>query len=162
MSGAPADQLRIPTRGVCMLPWIWPGGELHVARCTLDELKRGDIAVWFDGASYRAHRVVRITERTVVTRGDLSLGEDAPVLEHQVVGRAALFVAGPVAYRLDRTWTRLVGVGLAPAGAFVADLRRGVGQAVKRARSAFVRPANWARSAAGGDGARRCKHGHRL
>ncbi|MEI9939905.1 MAG: hypothetical protein WDO69_22015 [Pseudomonadota bacterium] len=90
-----------PTAGGCMRPWIWPNGQLHVERCSMDQLRIGDIAVWFDGKGMISHRVVELGADALATRGDSSPAVDAPVKPSQLLGRAVRFTKGPISYRLD-------------------------------------------------------------
>ena len=62
-----ASEIVLPVGGGCMRPWIWPGGNVHVRRCRMEELRIGDIAVWFDGANLLSHRVVAMREGEFVT-----------------------------------------------------------------------------------------------
>jgi hypothetical protein len=84
-----------------MRPWIWPNGQLHVSPCRVEELRRGDIAVWFDGRQLFSHRVVRVEGDTVVTKPDWTRTVDPALTGHQLVGRAVRFSKGSVSYRLD-------------------------------------------------------------
>jgi hypothetical protein len=112
-----------PTAGGCMRPWIWPNGTVHVERCSIDELRVGDIAVWFDGKNMVSHRVLRLGPDILETRGDSSPEGDQPVQASQLLGRAVRFSKGRISYRLDgpvvtllsrvavRPWARLMAVG---------------------------------------------------
>jgi hypothetical protein len=112
-----------PTAGGCMRPWIWPNGNVHVERCGIDELRIGDIAVWFDGTNMVSHRVVELGADRLGTRGDSSAEVDQPVQASQLLGRAVRFSKGRISYRLDgcvvtllsrvavRPWARLMAVG---------------------------------------------------
>jgi hypothetical protein len=112
-----------PTAGGCMRPWIWPNGKLHVERCSMSELRLGDIAVWFDGANMVSHRVVALGADVLATRGDSSAEPDQPVQASQLLGRAVRFSKGPISYRLDgplvtllsraamRPWAKLMAAG---------------------------------------------------
>jgi hypothetical protein len=117
------NEIVFPTAGGCMRPWIWPNGRLHVERCSLSELRLGDIAVWFDGANMVSHRVVELGADMLATRGDSSAEADQPVQPSQLLGRAVRFSKGPISYRLDgpvvtvlsrvamRPWGKLMAVG---------------------------------------------------
>jgi hypothetical protein len=94
-------EIVLPTAGGCMRPWIWPNGSLHVERCSIAELRIGDIAVWFDGKRLLSHRVVELQADTLATRADSSATLDAPVAPSQLLGRAVRFSKGPISYRLD-------------------------------------------------------------
>src|SRR6187399_2173334 len=113
----------LPTTGGCMRPWIWPNGELHIEPCSIDQLRLGDIAVWFDEerlhshrvVELRAHRVVELRADALTTRGDSASTVDAPVRPRQLLGRAVRFTKGPISYRLDGPLVELLSrVGRAP------------------------------------------------
>ena len=116
-------EIKLPTAGGCMRPWIWPNGTLHIERCSLAQLRIGDIAVWFDGKTLVSHRVVELSSDSLSTRADSSLAVDAPVLPNQLLGRAIRFTKGPLSYRLDgrlirylaqasrEPWARLMAAG---------------------------------------------------
>lgn len=116
----------LPTAGGCMRPWIWPNGKLHVERCSMAELRVGDIAVWFDGKSLVSHRIVEIGTDTIATRADSSSNLDAPVAPSQLLGRAVRFTKGPISYRLDGPWVALLSqVGIKPWARLMAAARWG-------------------------------------
>jgi hypothetical protein len=102
-------EIVLPTTGACMRPWTWPDGLLHVQPCRPAELRRGDIAVWFDGGVLRAHRVRRSNRDELVTRSDWSAVDDPVAAAHQVLGRAVRFTRGIVSYPLDTPIVRAVG-----------------------------------------------------
>ena len=109
-----------------MRPWIWPNGKLHIKRCSMNELRLGDIAVWFDGKTLISHRVVDLGTATLATRADSSSTVDAPVKASQLLGRAVRFTKGPVSYRLDGAVVALLSrVGVEPWARFMAVARWG-------------------------------------
>ena len=115
-----------PTVGGCMRPWIWPNGKLHVERCSISELRIGDIAVWFDGTNMVSHRVVRLGKDVLETHGDSSAAVDQPVHASQLLGRAVRFSKGRISYRLDGPIvTRLSLLALRPWAALMTAGRRG-------------------------------------
>lgn len=115
-----------PTAGGCMRPWIWPNGKLHVERCTLTQLRLGDIAVWFDGTQMISHRVVQLGPDSFTTRGDSSAALDAPVKPNQLLGRAVRYTKGPVSYRLDGPFVVFLSrVALDPWARLMSAARRG-------------------------------------
>ncbi len=120
------NELVLPTAGGCMRPWIWPKGRLHIERCTMAQLKLGDIAVWFDGKTLISHRVVELGPGTLATRADSSPIADAPVVPSQLLGRAVRFSKGPISYRLDGPVIRLLSqIAREPWASLMAAARRG-------------------------------------
>jgi hypothetical protein len=116
----------LPTAGGCMRPWIWPNGTLHVERCTMAELRIGDIAVWFDGTNLRSHRVVEVGTDSLATRGDSSPTVDPPVAPSQLLGRAVRFTKGAVSYRLDGPLVALLSrLAVGPWARLMATARLG-------------------------------------
>jgi hypothetical protein len=117
-----------------MRPWIWPNGNVHVERCRIDELRLGDIAVWFDGTNMVSHRVVELGADVLATRGDSSAEADQPVQASQLLGRAVRFSKGPISYRLDGPLVTLLSrVAMRPWAKLMAAGRRG--RALLRRRS---------------------------
>jgi hypothetical protein len=97
-----------------MRPWIWPGGELRVQRCTVHDLKIGDIAIWLGDKGLLSHRVVDLSvDGRFVTRGDLTLANDPSAEGHQLLGKAIAFTKGRVRYRLDHAWMGLAARAMA-------------------------------------------------
>ena len=120
------SEIVLPTAGGCMRPWIWPNGKLHVQRCSLTELKIGDIAVWFDGTQLLSHRVVELSADTLATRADSSATLDATVMPSQLLGRAVRFTKGPLSYRLDGPLVAFLSrVGREPWAKLMATARWG-------------------------------------
>lgn len=118
------SEIVLPTAGGCMRPWIWPNGKLHIERCTMAELRIGDIAVWFDGKTLISHRVVALQSDQLATRPDSSTTDDPPVRPDQLLGRAVRFTKGPISYRLEGPWFALLTrVGRTPWAKFLASMR---------------------------------------
>jgi hypothetical protein len=104
------ERITLGTEGLSMWPWLRPGGSIVVERCPPEALRRGDIAVWFQGRRFVAHRVVRRMGSLVVTRGDWSMEDDPPVGEAQLLGRVLTRGLGPFSVRLDRAPVRAAGL----------------------------------------------------
>ena len=116
-----------------MRPWIWPNGELHVQRCSIAELRVGDIAVWFDGRTLISHRVIELNAETLATRADSSAHLDAPITASQLLGRAVRFSKGPISYRLDGAWVGFLSrVGAKPWARLLGAARWGRDQLRRR------------------------------
>jgi len=52
-----------------------------------EELKVGDIIVWENNKGFTIHRIVKLNEKTFVTKGDANFKEDKPVTYDKIVGR---------------------------------------------------------------------------
>jgi hypothetical protein len=126
-------EIVLPTTGNCMRPWIWTDGRLHVEQCGMDQLRLGDIAVWFDGAHFVAHRVVELGPGVLATRADSRLTVDPRVQPCQLLGRAVRFTKGPISYRLDGPLVALLmRVGRVPWAKLMAAGRWGRGRILQR------------------------------
>jgi signal peptidase I len=73
-----------------MWPALKAGDVVFIEAVDRDKLEVGNILVWQKEGSYTIHRLVRLEETTVVTKGDANFKEDDPVPYESVVGRAAV------------------------------------------------------------------------
>jgi len=80
---------RFRAEGDSMHPVIRGGDYVQVVPCAPSELQRGDIILAATARGLTAHRIVRISPRGIVTRGDNSLRSDPPVDAASVLGRVA-------------------------------------------------------------------------
>jgi signal peptidase I len=80
---------RFRVEGDSMHPVIRSGDYVRVVPCAPSELRCGDVILAVTGRGLTAHRIVRISERAIITRGDHSLHADPPVEPGNVVGRIA-------------------------------------------------------------------------
>jgi signal peptidase I len=85
---ASAHRARFRATGDSMYPAIRNGDAVEIAPCDVSELRRGDIVLAALPRGLTLHRVVRISPRGIVTRGDNSLCADSPFGPSQVLGRA--------------------------------------------------------------------------
>ncbi|MEK7561005.1 MAG: signal peptidase I [Patescibacteria group bacterium] len=73
---------------------MWPvftaGTLVFIQGVPKEDLKTGDIIVWRNaaGGGFTIHRIARLNETTLVTKGDANFTEDEPVAYERVVGRA--------------------------------------------------------------------------
>lgn len=100
---------RIRLRGASMRPGLGRDQDVVVERASLEELRLGDIAVFFRDARLFAHRVVRRvgagSGASWVTKGDALANLDPPLEPHELLGRVVLIEQGPHTVRLD-AWHR--------------------------------------------------------
>ena len=81
---------------------MWPAlkeGELvFIQGVKKEEIKVGDIIVYRGGAGggFVIHRVERLGEGTLITKGDANFTEDAPVKYENIVGRTLYLLNRPV------------------------------------------------------------------
>jgi phage repressor protein C with HTH and peptisase S24 domain len=86
---ASGHRARFRAEGDSMHPAICCGDYVEVEPCAAAELRRGDIILAATARGLTAHRIVRISRRGIVTRGDNALRSDAPVDAASVLGRVS-------------------------------------------------------------------------
>jgi signal peptidase I len=91
-------ELRFVARGSSMIPTIYPGDILLVARQPAANVGCGQVVLTSRGGRFCAHRVIRKMEeggrQALITRGDALVDEDPPVSEHDLLGRVTAVVRG--------------------------------------------------------------------
>lgn len=71
-----------------MWPALKEGDLVFVQGIPKEDIKVGDIIVYRNtGGGFTIHRVVKLSESKITTKGDANFGEDAPVSYSDVVGR---------------------------------------------------------------------------
>jgi len=84
-------QARFVAHGDSMYPAIRDGEAVTVERCTIDELRVGDVVLARARRGLTAHRVIRIRRQCgtlrITTRGDNCFRSDAPFGAAELIGR---------------------------------------------------------------------------
>ncbi len=78
--------------GRSMYPALRHGMRVVVQPVAYDELKPGDLVVFFDGRGIVCHRLLRRAHRLCCLKGDTNLWADPPVIWSQVLGRVTHIV----------------------------------------------------------------------
>ena len=78
---------RFHATGDSMHPTIRSGEHLHVANVDVRSLRIGDVVLARASRGLTAHRVVRMTRETIITRGDNALRRDAVLRPSDILGR---------------------------------------------------------------------------
>ena len=86
-------ETRVRVMGTSMLPALWPG-DILVIRAGAAAPAIGDIVLFLRYRRLFAHRVVRITESEVITRGDALPDRDPPVRASEVLGVVVRIIRG--------------------------------------------------------------------
>ncbi|MEQ1949608.1 MAG: S24/S26 family peptidase [Bryobacteraceae bacterium] len=84
-----AGEVRLRAQGLSMVPALWPGEVLVVARKGFPDVTVGEIAVFRCHGGIAAHRVLKTQGTgldTIVTRGDAMTVDDAPVSADEFLG----------------------------------------------------------------------------
>jgi hypothetical protein len=88
-------KLRFQARGLSMAPAVRDGEILVVQRASADELFAGDIILFAEGDSFKAHRLVKVDRRKnlLLTQADAGIG---PATEIQASALMGLVIAKEV------------------------------------------------------------------
>ena|SRR5579862_3687154 len=86
-----SGKLRLRAMGVSMLPTLWPGDQLAVQACRMDEIALGELVLFMRHGRFFIHRAVGAlligNEALLIARGDCMPGEDLPVRKSELLGR---------------------------------------------------------------------------
>jgi len=80
------EPVRLKVRGLSMLPALWPGDEITVRQCAHADLEPGKIVLFYREGKLTAHRVQRVADDQVFTRGDTLTQCDEPIAVDQIAG----------------------------------------------------------------------------
>lgn len=111
---------RFRVEGDSMHPVIRSGEYVKVLPCASSKLRRGDVILAATGRGLTAHRIVRISERGIITRGDNSLRADPLVERGNILGRIAEVEEITGDYRIIDSSVKIITF----AGAFMRLLRK--------------------------------------
>jgi phage repressor protein C with HTH and peptisase S24 domain len=78
---------RFRVEGDSMHPVIRGGDYVRVVPCAVSELRRGHVILASTGRGLTAHRIVRLSGRGIITRGDNSVRADPLVDPAKVLGK---------------------------------------------------------------------------
>ena len=105
--------------GYSMLPSLWPGDKLTIEARPFDQVRCGDIVLYTRLRRLFIHRVLRVEEGQILTRGDAMPSADVPLRCGELMGvvtaiRQADGSSRPVP--AGSPWRRLMGLALAHSG----------------------------------------------
>jgi signal peptidase I len=80
-------KVQLKVTGASMLPVICPGDLITVQRCNPRELQPGEVILFERNGGIAAHRILEVSDKVIVTRGDALPSNDAPISHGEVVGR---------------------------------------------------------------------------
>ncbi len=105
-----AGRLRLQARGESMLPTLWPGDEVELVGCHLEDVQLGEIVLAQRQERFFLHRLVAREAGQFVLRGDSMAATDPTYQSAAFLGRLLGVMQGgrPVALR-SRAWTRPLG-----------------------------------------------------
>lgn len=70
-----------------MWPVLQEGDLIFIQGVSKKDIHEGDIIVWRNPNGFTIHRVLKLNEDTLVTKGDANFTEDEPVKYEDVVGK---------------------------------------------------------------------------
>jgi len=79
-----------------MWPTLEKGDLAFIRGIEKEEIKAGDIVVYRLGGEFIIHRVVRLRDETLVTRGDANPRSDQPIGYDKVIGRVVMIKDNPL------------------------------------------------------------------
>jgi hypothetical protein len=82
-----ARRVRLRVFGESMLPTLWPGHEVEIASCSLEEIQPGDIVLALRDGRLFLHRLIRSAPTSFVLRGDSMPGADPEYPVDALLGR---------------------------------------------------------------------------
>jgi hypothetical protein len=95
-------------RGASMLPAVWPGDVVTVRRCEFADLQPSQIALFHRDGKLTAHRIQKISNNEIITRGDALACFDPPVRASEIVGRVeSIYRNGRKFSPEQRLWQRV-------------------------------------------------------
>jgi ATP-binding cassette, subfamily B, bacterial len=84
-------QVRLRVGGYSMYPFLRNGDIITISKCSLDELKKGDIIVFKSGNRWIAHRLLIIksseNKNSLVSKGDTCRRKDPVISEENFIGK---------------------------------------------------------------------------
>jgi hypothetical protein len=100
-----SGSLRLQVGGASMLPALWPGDTVEIARCSLADVQPGEIILAFREGRFFLHRfLVRSGDSGFVARGDSMPNSDPVSPASALLGRVVQVVrsghAAPFSFRL--------------------------------------------------------------
>jgi signal peptidase I len=106
-------EFKIRVSGKSMLPFLAPSSLALVRLCGINELRKGDIAVYKSDNKYICHRVIgkRFDKDSAFlkTKADIFYTADPPVPAGSLVGRIVAAEHGRILLNLDSFMARCIG-----------------------------------------------------
>lgn len=81
-----------------MWPELKTGDVVLIKKIPREAMRGGDIVVWQNTKGFTIHRIVRLGDDTLVTKGDANFSEDAPVSYNDVIGRTVRWGEKPLRF----------------------------------------------------------------
>jgi signal peptidase I len=105
-------EVRLRVTGASMMPTVWPGDILIVRSCNTNEFEPGQIVLYRRDGKLVAHRIIRIQDDLLTTRGDSVRHDDSPIRKCDVVGRVVALVRRGREVPFGLSFWRRAGAGI--------------------------------------------------
>ncbi len=80
----------VTVEGKSMVPIYVPGDKVFIRPILSEDIKSGKIVVFFDGEKLVIHRIVKVNEISVITKGDNSPKNDGEILKETILAVALI------------------------------------------------------------------------
>ncbi|MDP4142988.1 MAG: signal peptidase I [Bacillota bacterium] len=70
-----------------MEPSIYAGDMITITKVSSSDLKKGDIITYWKGDITITHRIIKIHNNLITTKGDSNNVEDAPITKEMIIGK---------------------------------------------------------------------------
>ena len=136
-------EVRLKVTGCSMIPAVWPGDEVVVQRRETPELRRGQIVLCRRQGKLVAHRITRVGEALLHTRGDSVVKDDAPWQASDVVGEVVQVIRNGRSVGLKQSLWQRAGASVVRRSVFWLRVTLHVGQWSHRLQRAGSREISW-------------------
>lgn len=111
--------------GESMIPFLKPGDKVLAESCAFSQLKKGDIILFSHEDSFFTHRIIRMKEDALQTKGDHIPIADPWIKMRQIAGKIVKVDKGTYIWDLrERKWRLLNNlIGCLHQGAVIIDIQ---------------------------------------
>lgn len=79
--------VEVPVFGLSMFPFLLPGNIVRIENVELSSINTGDIIVFKQNEKLVLHRVVKLIEQSIITKGDSLIREDDIANQAYIIGK---------------------------------------------------------------------------
>jgi signal peptidase I len=111
--------------GESMIPFLKPGDKVLAESCAFSQLKKGDIILFSLEDTFFTHRIIRMKEDALQTKGDHILIADPWIKTRQIAGKIVRVDKGTYFWDLRETKWRLLNnlIGWLHQGAVIINIQ---------------------------------------
>lgn len=93
--------------GNSMQPLINQDDRVYIERVKLSQIKTGDIVVFYQNKNFIAHRVFKVKDKKIITKGDNSFFLDKEFEFSKIIGRVTMIEGKYGRIDLNNLWARI-------------------------------------------------------